>query len=134
MFACILLICSRRSMAHSLTGKPRSPDAVHRTITLLEAFGRERLFLVLHERLLHRDRRGQQLQRLRSARYRLARVVTGGVRFATRADKPVHDVLACVRHGLTLDQAATRLLPNAEFHLRPLAELTRLFRHDLPAL
>ncbi|MBM3986015.1 MAG: DNA polymerase III subunit alpha, partial [Planctomycetes bacterium] len=91
-------------------------------------------YLAIHDRLLHRDRRGQELQRLRSARFRLPRVVTGGVRFATRADRPVHDVLACVRHGLTLEEAATRLLPNAEFHLRPVAELQRLFRHDLPAL
>ncbi|HVQ25410.1 MAG TPA: hypothetical protein VMV01_09530, partial [Planctomycetota bacterium] len=55
-------------------------------------------------------------------------------RFARRGDKPLHDVLACVRHGLTLDEAATRLLPNAEFCLRPTSELQRLFRHCPDAL
>jgi len=97
--------------------------------TLREIFGPRGLFLALHERLLHRDRRGQALARERAARYRLPLVATGGARFARREDKPVHDVLTCVRHGLTLDEAATRLLPNAEFHLRPVAELERLFRH-----
>jgi error-prone DNA polymerase len=97
--------------------------------TLREIFGCERLLLAIHERLLHRDRRGQAIARERAARYRLDLVATGGARFARREDQPVHDVLTCVRHGLTLDQAATRLLPNAEFHLRPVAELERLFRH-----
>jgi error-prone DNA polymerase len=111
------------------------PHLPEETVALLrEAFGRERLFLSIHDRLLHRDRRGQQLQQARAARYRLEAVVTGGVRFARRQDKPVHDVLACVRHGLSLDEAATRLLPNAEFCLRPPAELERLFRHAPGAL
>ncbi|HEX5010731.1 MAG TPA: PHP domain-containing protein, partial [Planctomycetota bacterium] len=111
------------------------PHLPEESVALLrEAFGRERLFLALHDRLLHRDGRGQEVQRARAARYRLSAVVTGGVRFARREDKPVHDVLTCVRHGLTLDQAATRLLPNAEFCLRPPAEIERLFRHAPGAL
>ena len=61
------------------------PHLPEETVALLrEAFGRERLFLAIHDRLLHRDRRGQQLQQARAARYRLEAVVTGGVRFARR--------------------------------------------------
>jgi error-prone DNA polymerase len=101
---------------------------------LAEVFGAGHLLLSIHDRLLKRDRRGQAVQRERARRMGLPLVVTGGARFARREDKPLHDVLACVRHGTTLDRAATRLLPNAEFHLRPVAELEQLFRHCPDAL
>ncbi len=111
---------------------PHLPDTT--IATLREIFGGERLLLAIHDRLLRRDVRGQAVQRERGRRLGLQLLVTGGVRFARRADKPVHDVLACVRHKLTLEQATTRLLPNAEFCLRPIAELQRLFRHCPQAL
>ncbi|HZM00706.1 MAG TPA: PHP domain-containing protein, partial [Planctomycetota bacterium] len=111
---------------------PHLPEAT--VAALRELFGPGRLLLSIHDRLLKRDRRGQATQRERGARLGLPLVVTGGVRFARREDKPLHDVLACVRHGLTLDEAATRLLPNAEFCLRPVAEIEHLFRHCPEAL
>jgi error-prone DNA polymerase len=40
-------------------------------------------------------------------------------------------VLSCIRHHVALPQAGTLLLPNAERHLRPAAEMQALFR-DLP--
>jgi error-prone DNA polymerase len=111
------------------------PHLPERTIAgLCEIFGTQRMLLTIHDRLLKRDRRGQSVQRERAARLGLPLVVTGGARFARRADKPLHDVLACVRHKVTLEQAGTRLLPNAEFHLRPVPELQRLFRHCPEAL
>lgn len=101
---------------------------------LLDGFGPERLLLSIHDRLLHRDRRGQARQRQRAERLGLPLVVSGGVRFARREDKPLHDVLSCVRHKQTLEQAGTRLLPNAEFHLRSVERISRLFRHVPEAL
>ncbi|MHC5210263.1 MAG: DNA polymerase III subunit alpha [Planctomycetota bacterium] len=111
---------------------PHLPEAA--LAHLAEVFGAEHLLLSIHDRLLKRDRRGQAVQRERARRHGLRLVVTGGARFARREDKPLHDVLACVRHRTTLDRAATRLLPNAEFHLRPVAELEQLFRHCPDAL
>jgi error-prone DNA polymerase len=111
------------------------PHLPERTISgLREIFGPRRMYLAIHDRLLKRDRRGQAVQRERAARLGLPLLVTGGARFARRADKPLHDVLACVRHKVTLSEAGTRLLPNAEFHLRPVPELQRLFRHCPEAL
>ena len=101
---------------------------------LLDGFGPERVLLSIHDRLLHRDRRGQARQRERAARMGLPLVVSGGVRFARREDKPLHDVLSCVRHKQTLEEAGTRLLPNAEFHLRTLDRISHLFRHVPEAL
>jgi error-prone DNA polymerase len=42
--------------------------------------------------------------------------------------RPLHDVLTCIREGVTLAEAGRRLLANAERHLKPPAEMARLFR------
>ncbi len=124
-------LAAHRAGLLALAG-PHLPEAA--VTGLREVFGQDRLFLAIHDRLLKRDLRGQALQRERSARFGVPLLVTGGVRFARRADKPVHDVLTCVRHKLDLEAAGTRLLPNAEFCLRPIAELAALFRHCPDAL
>jgi error-prone DNA polymerase len=48
-----------------------------------------------------------------------------------RSDKRLHDVLTCIRQGLTLRGAGQRLLPNAEAHLRASTEMVSLFL-DMP--
>jgi len=58
-------------------------------------------------------------------------VATNRVQYHDPARKPLHDVLCCIRHGCTLDRAGRRLDPNAERHLKPAAEMHRLFR-DYP--
>lgn len=42
--------------------------------------------------------------------------------------KPLHDVLTCILHGTTLDQAKTKLTPNSERYLRSPQELVHTFR------
>lgn len=48
--------------------------------------------------------------------------------------RPLQDVLACIREGCTLDAAGYRLEANAERHLKPEAEMSRLFRDHPEAL
>jgi error-prone DNA polymerase len=48
--------------------------------------------------------------------------------YATPAQRPLHDVIRCIGAGVTLADAGTRLEPNAEAHLKPAAEMARLFR------
>jgi error-prone DNA polymerase len=57
---------------------------------------------------------------------------TNRVLFARREDKPVLDVLDCIREGIALDDAGRALLPNAEAHLKSSAEMESLFA-DRPA-
>ncbi len=57
----------------------------------------------------------------------LSLCATGRVLFAEPADKPVLDVLHCIREGTTLDAAGRDLLPNAEAHLRSDEEMVKLF-------
>ena len=42
--------------------------------------------------------------------------------------RALHDVLTCIREGTTVAEAGQRLLANAERHLKPPAEMARLFR------
>ena len=52
---------------------------------------------------------------------------TNRVLFGHPEDKPIFDVLHCIREGVTLDDAGRALLPNAEAHLKSSAEMTELF-------
>ena len=47
------------------------------------------------------------------------------------ADRPLYDVLTCIRHKTTLEQAGRRLSWNAERYLKPADAMARLFT-DLP--
>ena len=58
-------------------------------------------------------------------------MATNGVRFAAAADRPLYDVLTCIRHKTTLDRAGRRLERNAERYLKPPVAMAWLF-HDLP--
>jgi error-prone DNA polymerase len=54
-------------------------------------------------------------------------LASNDVRFAEPKDKPVLDVLTCIREGLTLDRAGRRLAQNAEGYLKSEEEMQRLF-------
>src|SRR5574338_428496 len=56
----------------------------------------------------------------------LPRVVTNEVHYADPAEHRLQDVLVCIRHGATLDEARELLLPNAEYRLKPGAELAAI--------
>jgi error-prone DNA polymerase len=52
---------------------------------------------------------------------------TNAVRYATREDKVLFDVLHCIREGVTLEDAGRALSPNAEAHLKSEAQMCALF-------
>ncbi|MES2288830.1 MAG: error-prone DNA polymerase [Pseudomonadota bacterium] len=55
-------------------------------------------------------------------------LATSDVLYATPEQRPLHDVLTCIRRGTTLEDAGRSLEPNAERHLKPETEMRRLFR------
>ncbi len=94
--------------------------------SLVRAFG-PRLSIAMH---LHKDGedRARVDRALTAARmYGLPICATNRVLYARPGDKPVLDVLHCIREGKTLDEAGRELLPNAEAHLKSEEEITRLF-------
>ncbi|HEX2164284.1 MAG TPA: error-prone DNA polymerase, partial [Thermoanaerobaculia bacterium] len=64
-------------------------------------------------------------------RLRLPLVATNGVRYARAEDKPLHDVLTCLREKTHLDAAGRRLAAHRERHVKGAAEMAALFP-DLP--
>jgi error-prone DNA polymerase len=56
----------------------------------------------------------------------LPTVVTNQVHYAEPGGHRLQDVLVCIRHGATLDEARELLLPNAEFRLKGATELMRI--------
>lgn len=54
-------------------------------------------------------------------------IATNDVLMHDSIRRELQDVLTCIRHGVTLDNAGRRLQPNAERHLKPPAEMRRLF-------
>ncbi|MGD8867429.1 MAG: PHP domain-containing protein, partial [Gemmatimonadales bacterium] len=59
----------------------------------------------------------------------LSAVATNDVHYATPSGRIVHDVLTCLRHRVTLDEAGTRLRPNGEWYLKPPSVVWRRWRH-----
>ncbi|MDZ7283743.1 error-prone DNA polymerase [Sphingomonas sanguinis] len=54
--------------------------------------------------------------------------------FAAPEDRPVQDILTCIREGLTIRTGGRRLAANAERHLKPAPEMMRLFADRLDAV
>jgi len=93
---------------------------------LHRAFG-PRLSISVH---LHKD--GEDRARVSRAEtaartHGVPLCATNRVLFAKPEDKPLFDVLHCIREGKTLDEAGRELLPNTEAHLKSEEEMLRLF-------
>jgi error-prone DNA polymerase len=61
-------------------------------------------------------------------------LATNDVLYAEPANRPLHDVLTCIREGSTIMEAGRRLEANAERYLKPRVEMARLFRRAPEAI
>ena len=119
----------------ALAGRPLLRSASHGVGGLLDRlvgiFGRQQVYVEV-QRHLQRDETwdNEMLVSLAEA-FRVPIVATNGVRFASQAERPLHDVLTCIREHTTLSQAGRRLVANAERYLKSPAQMARLF-DDLP--
>jgi error-prone DNA polymerase len=99
---------------------------------LVGIFGAANVYAELQRHLLRDEEAdNQSLVDLASA-FHLPVIATNGVRFAEPADRPLYDVLTCIRHKTTLERAGRRLSWNAERYLKPPDAMARLFA-DMPA-
>ena len=98
---------------------------------LVGIFGRDRTYLELQRHLLRDEESDNHTLRDLAAAFHVPLVATNGVRFAEPADRPLYDVLTCIRHKTTLAQAGRRLHCNAERYLKTPAQMATLFA-DLP--
>ncbi len=77
------------------------------------------------------DRRRLARQQALAYRLGIPLLATNDALYAEVSDRPLHDVVACIREGVTVAQAGRRLLANAERHLKTPQEMARLFE-DTP--
>ena len=78
-------------------------------------------------------RRLAELQRL-SAATNIPLLATNDALYATAAQRPLHDIITCIREGVTIQKAGRLLRANAERHLKSPAEMRRLFAHQPKAI
>jgi error-prone DNA polymerase len=102
------------------------PDRETCTARLKEAFG-ERLSLLSWRHFDGDDEARFARTEALAQTLEISICATNRVLYARREDKPVLDVLHCIREGMTLDDAGRALLPNAEAHLKSKDEMTSLF-------
>ena len=98
---------------------------------LLGVFGRTQVYVELQRHLFREEEHDNQALLALASAYRVPVVATNGVRFAEFSDRPMYDVLTCIRHKTTLDRIGQRLHRNAERYLKPPVMMEKLF-WDLP--
>jgi error-prone DNA polymerase len=94
---------------------------------LVGVFGRDSVYVELQRH----DRRDEEADNKAlidlAAAFRVPVIATGGVRFATPAERPLFDVLTCIHEHTDLAHAGRRLAPNAERYLKAPADMAALF-------
>jgi error-prone DNA polymerase len=98
---------------------------------LVGIFGRSQVYLEMQRHLLRDEESDNQALRDLASAFHVPVIATNGVRFAEPADRPLYDVLTCIRHKTTLERAGRRLAWNAERYLKPADAMSRLFA-DMP--
>jgi error-prone DNA polymerase len=99
---------------------------------LVGTFGAAGVSVELQRHLLRDEESDNHALRDLASAFHLPLVATNGVRFAQPADRPLFDVLTCIRHKTTLERAGRKLVANAERYLKAPAAMARLFG-DVPA-
>ena len=98
---------------------------------LVGTFGRANVCVELQRHLLRDEESDNHTLRDLASAFHLPIIATNGVRFADVPDRPLYDVLTCIRHKTTLEHAGRRLSWNAERYLKPADAMARLFA-DMP--
>ncbi|CAO3423629.1 error-prone DNA polymerase [Azospirillum doebereinerae] len=106
----------------------RDPSFVHELRTWRSGLARGQLFLAASHRY-----RGDDARRLHwlaglAASEGVPLVATNDALCHSPARRALADVLTCIRHHTTIDEAGWRLAANVERHLKPAVEMARLFR------
>ena len=122
---------SGEGAGNSTRGTCAPQSLADRAQFLIDAFGRENVFVEIQRHFLRGEERiNQELVDL-AAHYRLSILATNGVQYAKPYGREVLDVFTCIREHTHLDAAGKLLTQNAERHLKSDHEMREIFR-DLP--
>ncbi|QMW22485.1 error-prone DNA polymerase [Sandaracinobacteroides saxicola] len=109
-------------------------DALDPPLSTLRTVAADRLWLGATMPRGGQDRRRLAMLSQVAARARVPLLATNAPLYALPEDRPLHDILACIRAGTTIRNAGRRLAANAEAHLKSPAEMARLFADRPEAL
>jgi error-prone DNA polymerase len=98
---------------------------------IVGVFGAPQVYVELQRHLLREQEWDNQILQELAAAFHVPVIASNGVRFAEPSDRPLYDVLTCIRHKTTLAHAGRRLTCNAERYLKPPDAMARLFA-DVP--
>ncbi|MFN2376717.1 MAG: error-prone DNA polymerase [Candidatus Binatia bacterium] len=116
---------------HSLLASRIEPHLVARE--LRDAFG-DRLYAMVARHRRAEEPHQEARLRERAARHDLALVAGREVLYHARSRRPLHDILTCIREGVTLATAGRRIRANAEHALETPYAMASLFADDTAAL
>jgi error-prone DNA polymerase len=123
---------SRMQHAFASTLQACAPrNSADRTGFLIDAFGRENVFVEIQRRFIRGEERvNRDLIDLACA-HRLPLLATNGAQYAKPYGREVLEVFTCIREHTHLDAAGKLLTQNAERHLKSDREMRAIFA-DLP--
>jgi len=102
-----------------------APQTIGKIMEGLRSVFPDRFHLALEHHGLPEDSRRCSAWMAFAEERGLSWVPTNGPRYSRPSDRVVHDVLTCLRHDTTLDEAGDRLLPNGEWYLKSAAQMRR---------
>ena len=98
---------------------------------IVYTFGARNVYLEVQRHLLRDEEADNHALVDLASAFHLPVIASNGVRFAAPANRPLYDVLTCIRHKTTLERAGRRLTWNAERYLKSPEAMARLFS-DMP--
>jgi len=98
---------------------------------LVGTFGAKNVCVEVQRHLLRDEEADNQALVDLASAFHVPVIATNGIRFAAPANRPLYDVLTCIRHKTTLERAGRRLTWNAERYLKSPEAMARLFS-DMP--
>ena len=123
--------CRQGEIAAALLQKDR-PAAEMAARRYRDLFGPENFWIELQHHLRPDDEALVAALVALARRLHLGYVATNNVHYVTRAGRQLQDVLVCIRHHTTLNDAGPLLRPNSEFYLKSGQRMAPLFK-DYPA-
>jgi len=109
-------------------------DRLRRTLAMLRTAAPGRVWLGADMAYRGDDKRQVAHLAALAAQMHVPLLATNDALYATPDQRPLHDVVTCVREGISLVEAGTRLAANGERYLKPGDEMARLFADHPQAL
>ncbi|RKD23776.1 DNA polymerase III subunit alpha [Ammoniphilus oxalaticus] len=99
-----------------------------------QIFGKDNYYLGLQDQGLEEQRILNQRLLPFSEEYAVPLIVTNNVRYVSKQDASIHDVLLCIESGKAVTDQDRSRFPNDQFYLKSGEEMARLFPYAVKAM